>query len=387
MKMYQVYQYLNIPIERKGHPSCFRPFSEISCKQVLKACETIKKYEETIKSIQEKDQKYFYHCNHALLGQGNVMMHDVIPLLLSIMSNRKLLIRADLFENETKKELIVIQHPDIVIQGTMNFPKRVTEKNKYRRYQPIPSYLEFTQKNITQIIHSDSLVVGFDFATPSSLLYANEDVGKFAIEHFGLHAVYFLSNWADSYMNSTEIIVANITRNKSATIGIHLRGIQSMMHYISPFSPILPKAQQLLIETIQKGFNYFYIAADDQSIIQQLDSIFPNKIIQNHIQRKHNKFHDQVVIDMCLLEHADYFIGAYRSTLSFMIHSRCGKSPVYFEKLSDKPLQLFHSQAGATSIFYQQEPLHPWTPKYLIHLMNGKDHVNLLRTFFSYLQI
>lgn len=376
--------FLHLP-KKKSSISCDDPDSIITCNQILKAYHTISHYEKRILETPIENQKYLLQ-NHTA-GIANQLMYRSFCLLLAIISNRTLVIvpftSEDKFSYKIKDNM---KHPSAIKVGTESIPEIY---QKYIRYQgdDFNSVSSISNSNISHIIMSDQKIIQTSDVGSTSFMYMNIDIASFAIEHFGLFAAYFLSNWMDQfYPNSTELArnqFNNIPVN-TPVIGVHIRVYRLKSNfYIQGIDPTLNRIFPFVDAWIHVNKGVVAITTDSKKVIQKFSKRYKKKIFFLKTKfRGSDKSTFQSIVDLEILNHCDEILGTFRSTFSHIVPIRNLIPAYYYEKSSPTVWISSSSQIGSIVSFY--EPFHfHWIVIDLVHLYSSKiDYLRLFYKFF-----
>jgi hypothetical protein len=346
---------------------CSDKRSEISCSQIIKAYHIIKNYEITIKKSKE-NPKYLIQ-NPVSCGQGNQLMLHAFCLLLSIISNRTLILIPTSSDRSNYIMEDLFDHPSVVLTSSESV------SNQSFLWDPWMNSLNFdnfSKDNVLSMIRSDEVVVKIDSVYPINFLYANEEIGKIAFDYFGFHAGYFLSNWVDRLkketLNSALSLFGKYPKN-IPILGLHIR-----VQYAPKF---------MYVESERKAFKVFSMfiegflnktngmiafASDYDSLVNQAKEKYFNKIIISDVERIPDRNNKPALIDFAMLMNCNEFVGTYRSTFSEMVHIRTGIRPYYAEKRAASVFLASNSQSTTFSIVMQNETKHLWTTNNIFHL-------------------
>lgn len=282
-------------------------------------------------------------------GVGNYLSGTTFLLLLSIMSNRTLVM--DVQPRSSGKEDDLFIYPKCTIVGTNKLPPNA--KSFYRNQRSFKPYLEIVGTEWMDHLYSKNVVLAAERFYPSGYVYIIQETTDFALPRFGKNAAYFLSNWVQQFkpsiINQALELYKNIPKNK-IILGIHSRvhaifnswWIKSEQHY---FSAIIPFVEKF----IQRTDGYVVFTSDNTAFIERMKNVFGKKIICADLSRGTDSFHYNALIDFAMLMYADVFLGCFRSTFSNMISVRTGIKPFIYERTSSQIFQLSNSQTSTLS--------------------------------------
>lgn len=90
----QAIEFLRLPTWTRSYRHCSHPESEVTCPQVIKAYRVIKRWQDTVTSMDNESRKYLI-IQHPAKGLGNKMMSDIVGFAVALMSNRTVLVKSN----------------------------------------------------------------------------------------------------------------------------------------------------------------------------------------------------------------------------------------------------------------------------------------------------
>ena len=222
----------------------------------------------------------------------------------------------------------------------------------------------------------------------STMMYTQFQMGKFCIENFGMHGVYFLSNFLcripQNHLDNAKKILSNIPKNVRV-FGVHLRfqfpgqfysySVETTMKVVTPF----------LKEKLKEKKTIFAFASDNKDMEIAFKKEFSEHMLQSDAIRRADFDHVSALTDISLLMMCDECLLSYRSTFSFAIASRMGKRCWFVEKESLGVFQGSNSQATAISLLFHNWDVNDWqTNRRFHHLSQNEEY---MRYFFKYFMI
>jgi hypothetical protein len=221
------------------------------------------------------------------------------------------------------------------------------------------------------------------------LIHSNLQTSKLIENIFGEHLSYFISNYMTRYPTklSQEVPqILNYIPSDAIVIGVHAR-IHRKNHYFGRSKKTIINAIFSEIDGLIGNPKVFLaLATDNSDIFSRIKKRYGNKVLYTNAIRKPDTHHLSTIMDMILLQYSDIVVGTYRSSLSFMIHSRCKIKPYYLERESPKFLSLYHPDAGSFAVLYQNHNEFGWTMNNLTHICT-ESHVDILRKYYKIFQL
>ena len=398
-------EYLRLPTYSLSYKNCTEKESEISCKDIIKAYETIKRYEYNITHTERKDRKYFI-LKHPIKGMGNKMNTDVVGFILAMMSNRTILVESNY---PTKDKGLVYDHvyefPDYVLTNRNNLTDDERDE-----LEIIESNREFTwDKNFVptgpnwccydikaNIIESSNKFMILDELLYATMLYTNEQTNAFIRENFGIHCVYFISNYFSRFPNTIYENVNNtiskalnnleINRKTDnvSILGLHMRFHRAGQYYSHGLNITIPVFCEEIDRRIQQNPNLLLaLATDNQQIIEIMLNRYGKKriILSPNIVRKADKDHFGAMSDMILLSYSSELIATYRSTFSFIVVARTGSNAWWVEKEAQHAFPGSSSQCCGVSMIYHRKDHCDWRTNNRVRICST-THESTIRSFF-----
>lgn len=378
--------FLNLPTWSKSYVKCNHKSSEVSCNQIQHAASVLRQWVKNIESMKEKslkDCKYILG-RHYFDGLGNRISIDIYLFLLAVMSNRCLVIEGhyplkgatSFTGNAFEYQNLVMLNND-TIQGILNQSRlnppvflQVFDAwwdNNYNLYFNMPNYMDL-----------DRLIY-------STMIYTHNELFDFCFKHFGIHAVYFLSNFLvripEANMKSATDAFEKFPKSLYV-LGIHLRfhiageyftyGVESTMNSIVPF----------LNDISRKKNAMFAFSSDSKELETKFLTVYKDITITTDSIKITDFDHSSALTDIAFVMMTDACLLTYRSTFSFTIASRMGKRAWFVEKESPGVFQAGNSQATAVSMIYHQFDFNDWQTSRRFRLK--PQHEKAIRYYFKY---
>jgi hypothetical protein len=186
---------------------------------------------------------------------------------------------------------------------------------------------------------------------------------EFCVEHFGMHAVYFLSNFfmkpSESNFNAAQNVVKTVPPT-TCLFGVHLRlqfpgqfysySVQQSINIVAPF--LRQKAEEKPM--------IFGFASDSKHMEAAFVSEFGKKVLMTSAIRLPDFDHRSALTDLLFLEMCDECLLSFRSTFSFAVASRRGVPSYFVDKEAPEVFALSNSQAGSVSMTMTAWDVNDW---------------------------
>lgn len=380
--------FLNLPKWSRSYVSCKSRKSEITCSQINHAAKLFRNWVKTVESIksQSLDKCKYILARHYFDGLGNRISIDIYLFLLAVMSNRCMAIEGRFPQNGRDSQgggnafnyQSSVMYKNETIASILQEPKvnppiflQVFDAwwdSTYKQYFDRPNYMDL-----------DRLIY-------STMIYTHNELYEFCKTHFGIHAVYFLSNFLvripEKNMEVVNSIFKKIPKNMYI-FGVHLRfhrageyfaySVEQVMNTVTPFLQLVEKKRPTI----------FALASDSEQLVSSFRSIFENNTITTDSIKRSDYDHVTALTDVAFIMMSNQCLLTYRSTFSFTIASRMGKRAYFYEKESPGVFQAGNSQATAVSMIYHQWDFNDWQTSRRFRLK--PQHEEAIRYFFRYL--
>lgn len=353
--------FLNLPVWSRNYKACSSPKSEINCNQVLEAYKTIKEWSD----IGANRPSYAAVHIAPKAGIGNGFFHIISGLILAISLNRSA---------QILKEIDGIQYNPL-----LNRSQEL--KCKSFGHWPIKNQ-EYWQRNTYQTLKDAQVHITSTFCFPYFIL-TEPGFSKFVYEHFGVHYVYFILNFANLFSEKVSEYVNSLFKSVPASvkvIGVHIRTHKNQVrHYIYTREKvekvILPFLNGLLEEK-----NYVAIATDWMVYIDLFKEKFGERLLMADVMRKPDGDKLGASIDIRLLMGCNKMIGTYRSTFSSIAGMMAMHRVFYVAVEYPNVFQFSSSQVGITSGIFEDEADFNYFVNTRVRLYSPLEPA--LRTFF-----
>ncbi|KAK8881499.1 hypothetical protein M9Y10_004235 [Tritrichomonas musculus] len=386
---------LNIPTWSRSYRHCSSSESEVSCYEIIKSWRLIKSWIYSMKTTPLKNRRFIL-IQHYFDGVGNRISIDAAGFLLALMSNRSLVFRGFYLKEgkaNYKRSNAYILHPLILSHNSTieelflknSMPKYgKTDENNLTLYD-IQVYKLFWSEDFDTLFNSD-LTLNLDHLIYTTVLYAHYITSEFCIEHFGMHAVYFLSNFLvrfpKNYINSV-LKIFNPIPSSVMVFGVHLRFQFAGQFYSYCVESTMNKVVPFLMSLQKEMPTIFAFSSDSKEMERDFLKIFDrSKILMTNAVRLPDFDHDSALLDLILLMACDECLLSYRSTFSFAVASRTGKRCWFVEKEAPSVFQATNSQAGAISMLMHYYDYNDWqtSRRFVLESLNE----NSFRYYFRY---
>lgn len=381
-------EFLNLPKWSRSYVSCKSDKSEIKCSQIAHAAKIFRKWVNTVESAKNEslDKCKYILARHYFDGLGNRISIDIYLFLVAVMSERCLVIEGRFPQNGRDSGgggnafdyQSSIMHQNDTISAVLKDPRinppiflQVFDgwwDSNYKRYFKMPNYMDL-----------DRLIY-------STMIYTHYELYEFCRKNFGIHAVYFLSNFLVRIPEKNMEIVHSIFKKvpKSLQVfGIHLRFHRPNEYFAYSVEQVIQTVVPFLQIVDKKKPTVFALASDSEELVRSLRSVFPNNTITTDSIKKSDYDHVTALTDVAFIMMANQCLLTYRSTFSFTIASRMGKRAFFYEKESPGIFRAGNSQATAVSMIYHQWDFNDWQTSRRFRLK--PQHEEAIRYFFRYL--
>lgn len=242
---------------------------------------------------------------------------------------------------------------------------------------------EYWQRNSYKSLKEANAHITVSFCFPYFIL-TEPGFSQFIYKHFGIHYVYFITNFAFTFDQKVRDYVNKLIGSipKSIKIiGVHIRTHENKgYNYIyseeKVKNVIIPFINQLL-----ENKNYVAIATDWMIYVNLFKKVFKNKLILADVMRKPDGDQYDASIDIRLLMSCNKMIGSYKSTFSSMAGMLAMHKVFYVAMEYPKIFQFSNSQAGIISGIYENVSDFNYFVNQRIKLYSNVEPA--LRTFFK----
>ena len=123
------------------------------------------------------------------------------------------------------------------------------------------------------------------------------------------------SGFRVSIQNDIQKKAADSLESYRSLVGVHIRLTDNPNRHQSPVEKFIEKINQNIQ---QSPDNYFYLSTDSEEVVQQLKTLFKDKIITGVSVRSRASKEgiNAALMDMCCLSQCKLILGSYKSTFS-----------------------------------------------------------------------
>lgn len=356
---------LNLPTWSRSYRHCSSSESEIRCHEIIKAWRLIKSWIHSIETTSLENRRYIL-IQHYFDGVGNRISIDAAGFLLALMDNRSLAIRGFYLKNgqpNYERSNAYHFHPLVLIDNSTFSNDQFFQRDDQSNFYDLQVYKLFWSENFDTLFYTN-ITINLDHLIYTPVLYAHQITSEFCIEHFGMHAVYFLSNFLIKLpkIHIQKVMqLLNPIPKKILVFGVHLRfqfagqfysySVESTMNKVTPFLKCLQR----------KTPTIFAFCSDSKDMEREFLRIFNRRnVLMTNAIRIPDFDHDSALLDMALLMACDQCLLSYRSTFSYAVASRTGKRCWFVEKEAPSVFQASNSQAGAISMLMHYYDVNDW---------------------------
>ena len=354
--------HLNLPTWSRSYVKCDDPESEVTCSQIVKAHRAIKKWKDHVENTPIEDDKYII-TKHYFDGVGNRISIDTVVFLLAMMNNRSMVVEGSCLKGGQ------------VVYNCGNAYEYA--KGVYLQNQTFQEILNTSQRNSPYYVQTFDGWWWANFDGPfksmvnldlshliySEMLYTQYQMSQFAQENFGMHAVYFLSNYLvripEQHLRIAKSIIDSVPKD-TRVFGVHLRFQFPGQFYSYSVETTMKVVKPFLWAKLREKKTVFAFASDSQEMEDAFRKEFGPYMIQSNATRKADFDHVSALTDIALLMMCDECLLSYRSTFSSAIATRMGKRAWFVEKESPGVFQASNSQATTISMLFHNWDVNDW---------------------------
>lgn len=379
---------LHLPTWSRSYLHCSNSKSEVTCAQVVHSYRTLNAYVEYQNKTDFLQNKHVY-MQHYYDGVANRMSTDTATFIFALYSNRTFTIES--FYPCGNKSRLVGQAFELHPVINVRFGNNKALDDYFSRILPTAYYLDtfdsWARNNYDSLQKSQNVLL-VNFLVFASFPYSHYQLGKFLLDHFGIHATYFICNFLMHIpLSAIEIgrAVIEPIPNDIVLFGVHLRFHQPNFFFAYDINRTLSIAIPFLQEYMDKKPTVFALATDSKHIEKGFKAAFPNNTLTTNARRKADKDHISALYDIALLEFCDKLLLTYRSSFSSIVAARTANRPYYIEKESPGVFRVSNSQSGMISMLYHQFDVHDWQVSRRFRLTPDDEYI--LRQYYIHLII
>jgi hypothetical protein len=251
----------------------------------------------------------------------------------------------------------------------------------------VPWFSSLFHTDFSQIFENSRLIQ-MEGLLYASILYVQPQMARFALDNFGLHALYFVSNFIirvpKSHFTTAEQVVQTVPR-AVCLMGVHLRLQYPGQFYSYLVEQTIRVAVPFLKEIQKTKPTVFGFASDSPFMEAAFKKVFKKNVRVTAAIRAADFDHDSALIDIAFLEMCDDCLLSYRSTFSFAVASRRGTRAYFIEKEATGIFQIANSQAGALSMLFHRWDHNDWQTARRFEV--SEDSERTMRFFYKWLLI
>jgi hypothetical protein len=220
----------------------------------------------------------------------------------------------------------------------------------------------------------------------SPMAYSHNQMYEFCVENFGMHMVYFVSNFLMKIPNATFDVCQKLVDTIPGSMklfGVHLRLQFPGQFYSHSCEQTLKVITPFLRNLMEKHPIVFGFASDSKDMEAGFMEMFRENTIQTKAIRKPDFDHKSALLDLIFLQMCDDCLLSFRSTFSFAVMSRRGTRCFFVEKEAPTVFQIANSQAGSVSMQFHFWDENDWQTarRYIVRDWNELA----MRYYYKYL--
>ena len=349
--------FLNLPQWSRNYHHCYSSKSEINCAQLIKAYQTIKNW--SINNLTRSSSGVVHIQPNN--GIGNSLYTITAGITLAIFLNLTAHIQEPIGG--------IDYHPSIKTEGDFHC-------NQF------PHFNVQNQENLNRDFTNSHIKVSYCF--PFFLL-VDPKISLFIYKHFGLHFVYYISNFATSINFNIRCSVIKMMESIPRSlklIGVHIR---SHKYKSDMFITKESKVKNLVIPFLNRLLdqkNYLAVATDWTVYENLFKSLYKKNLIMADLQRRPDGKKFDAAVDIEILMSCNKLIGTYRSSFSAIAGMRAMHRVYYVAMENPSIFQFVNSQNGITSGIYEAFSDYTYYVNQNIRLSYNNE--NAVRIFFKY---
>lgn len=331
LSLSQIYSFLQIPTSYRGFKPCTSPKSEITCSQLYYAYKTIKGWTDSIPKINNSTVSAKVIHIYPKCGIGNSMYHVVSGLLVAIALNRPVIIESNISGFD--------------FNPLLNYGVKLNCKQvKHQSIQNFQYWRKMTFKEMMNYKSHYSITYCFPY-----FLLQEIDLAKFIYGHFGLHFVYYLSNFAETPSEVVYDIVMELFQSIPKSVKVFGAHVRTYSKFGDDFLTNSKRVTDLIVPFLKdklKNKNYVALATEKTVYANLFQKEFGNRLIMLNMTRIPNGNKFDASLDILLLMNCDHLIGSWRSSFSSIVGMRTMKNIYYVCNENPKIFRMSNSQMG-----------------------------------------
>jgi hypothetical protein len=249
-------------------------------------------------------------------------------------------------------------------------------------------YADFWHQDWPRMMKAD--IVELEKLIYTTMIYAIPYLHDYIVKNFGLHMVYFMSNYLIKLDTAHYEFCKKVYDRVPPGVrvfGVHLRfhcahgacgggfysyNVSNTMNVVRPFLQWI-RAERPTV---------FAFGSDSADMEAAFRADFGQDMLVTDAVRKADYDHRSAMRDVLFLQMADECLLSFRSTFSFAIASRSGRTCWWVDKEAPDVIRLANSQSGSMSMLYTQWDVNDFqVARRFTLLPNGEE---AMRHYFRY---
>jgi hypothetical protein len=312
---------------------------------------------------------------------------DIFMFLLAIMSNRSLAVEGFHVRRgrtDIRRGNAYLYHPTVYLQNPA-VRGWIAATCPSLPFQ-VPWFSSLFKVDFAQVFESKALIA-LEGSIYSSILYIQPQMAAFARQHFGLHALYFLSNFLiripKRAFKSAARTIARVPRS-IFLMGVHVRLQYPGQFYSYSVDQTMAVVLPFLKSVCDRRPAMFAFASDSLFMEAAFRRVFRKRMIVTGAVRKADFDHESALVDLAFLQMCDECLLSFRSTFSFSVAAMRG-TPCYFtEKQATGVFRIANSQAGAISMLFHAWDANDWQTARRFRVLSDQVE-ETMRFFYRFL--
>ncbi|EAY14908.1 hypothetical protein TVAG_380180 [Trichomonas vaginalis G3] len=378
---------LNLPTWSRSYVPCTSNESEVTCSQIVKAWRTIKQWENHVNTTSLEDDRYVL-TKHYFDGVGNRISIDIIVFLLALMGNRRMVVEGSCMKGGQAVQgcgnAYYYQRSILLQNKTTELILADASRNPPYYVQTFDGWwwAEFNGPFKSRV------TLDLSYLMYATQMYTHFQMYDYAKDKFGMHAIYFISNFLcripQKNIDQAKKIIENIPKG-TRIFGVHLRFQFPGQFYSYSVETTMKVVKPFLWQKIREQPTVIAFASDSKAMEEEFLKEFGKYSVKSNATRMADFDHVSALTDIALLMMCDECLLSYRSTFSFAIASRMGKRCWFYEKEALGIFQASNSQATAVSLLFHNWDVNDWqTNRRFKHASHNEEG---MRYFYKYFML
>lgn len=172
---------------------------------------------------------------------------------------------------------------------------------------------------------------------------------KFIYKHFGLHFVYYLSNFAESPSKIVFDVVMQLFESIPKSVKVFGAHIRTHSQFGKVFITNTERVTNLIVPFLKdkmKNKNYVALATEKDMYVNVFKKEFGNRLIILNIKRKYDGPKFDASLDILLLMCCNHLIGTWRSSFTAIVGMRTMQRVYYVSNENPNIFRMSNSQMG-----------------------------------------